>query len=82
MKKDKKARYLLMPVICDDMLRNFPRQTAEDLWTSLVSKYEKKSVQSLIFLRTKLINAEQKYNENFEEFVKRSRNIRIEKEES
>ena len=81
-KKDKKARFLLMSVISDDVLRNLPRPTAKEIWTSLISKYEKKSVQSLIFLRTKLMNAKQKSNENVEEFVNRIRNIRKEIEES
>jgi hypothetical protein len=70
-KKDEKAKLILMSSIQDNILRKLPRKTAKEIWTNLHAKYEDKNLQNLIFLRRRFLNSKQEANENVESYIDR-----------
>ena len=70
-KTDEKAKLLLMSSISDDILRKLARNSAKDIWKSLLERYEAKNVQRILSLRRKLLNLKQEKNETVESFIDR-----------
>ena len=66
--KDDQAKLILVTSIADPILRKINRETAKDMWDSLIEKYEKKNLHMMSYERKKFLNAKQEKNESIEEF--------------
>ena len=68
-KKDDKAKLILMSSIQDNILRTLPRKTSNEIWKALHAKYEDKNTQNVIFLRRRFLNIKQESSESVEEYT-------------
>jgi hypothetical protein len=66
-KKEDKAKLILMSSIQDNILRKLPRKSSLEIWTALHTKYEDKNTQNVIFLRRRFLNIKQESNESVED---------------
>jgi len=78
MKKDNKAKVILVSTIHDNILRNLPIDTAKSIWKALVAKYEYSNIQNIISLRRKLMNIKQLVNETIVDYIDRVMNLKNE----
>jgi hypothetical protein len=70
-KKDEKAKLILMSSIQDNILRKLPRKEAKQIWKALHEKYEDKNTQNIIFVRRRFLNMKQETNETIEDYIDR-----------
>jgi hypothetical protein len=82
MKKDNKAKVILVSTIHDNILRNLPIDTAKSIWKALVAKYEYSNIQNIISLRRKLMNIKQLVNETIVDYIDRVMNLKNEIEKT
>ncbi len=68
-KKDDKAKLILMSSIQDNILKKFPRKEAKQIWKALHEKYEDKNTQDIIFVRRRFLNMKQETNETIEHYI-------------
>ena len=82
MKKDNKAKVILVSSIHDNILRNLPIDTARSIWKALIAKYESCNIQNIISLRRKLMNIKQAVNETIVDYIDRVMNLKNEIEKT
>ncbi len=78
MKKDNKAKVILVSSIHDNILRNLPIDTAKSFWKALIAKYESCNIQNIISIRRKLLNIKQAANETIVDYIDRVMNLKNE----
>jgi hypothetical protein len=71
-KKDEKAKLILMSSKQDNILRKLPRKEVKQIWKALHEKYEDKNTQNIIFVRRRFLNMKQETNETIEDYEESS----------
>ncbi|CAF1047938.1 unnamed protein product [Brachionus calyciflorus] len=76
--KNEIAKLILMTSIEDRILRGLTRKTSQEIWKSLLNRYENKNIQNIMCLRKRILNSKQDDDESVEEFVDKVQNLREE----